>query len=88
MKGLTGLVLQNKYTVTPLTVFFVFSQALLAAFSEDWGLRADSNKLAAQYSLWVLWPYTSYRPGWSNNGVGVNTSDSRILASLPMHGLR
>lgn len=86
MKGLTGLVLQNKYTVTPLTVFFCLFSGSAHCFQEDWRLTADSNKLAA-YSLWALWRYTSYRPGRSNNGVGVNTSDSRMLASLPIHVL-
>lgn len=53
MKGLIGLALQNKYTVTPLTVSLSFLRALLAAFREDGGLQTDSNKLSA-YLLWVL----------------------------------
>lgn len=86
MKGLTGLVLQNKHCHTAHVFFFVFSQAQLVAFREAWGLNADSNRFVA-YSLWARWPYTHYKPGWSNNGVGVNTSNSRILAYLPVHVL-
>lgn len=82
MKGLTGLLLQNKHCHSApfFSPFHVFYLTLLAAFRENWGLRADSNQLAV-YSVWVQYSYTSSRHGWSDKKrewIVVTPEDQRL----------